>query len=135
MTSLSTSVPFTSPSGQLHDLVGRDSARAPASHVLDEGLGATVMARGGGPGLNTSDAIGTLEAWREPPGAQRVVGPDVRTQGLLAERGQHGNDVPALPPIDQKVPVRGEHLTVIGELGHANETGVRDAHRLVGVLA
>src|SRR5688500_14127441 len=44
-TLLSTSVAPTSPSRQFHDLVGREAARAPAAHELEEGTAAMRPAR------------------------------------------------------------------------------------------
>src|SRR5262245_32105734 len=48
MTSLSTSVPLTSASGELHDLVGGDPPCPAAAHVVHEGPAAVVAPRIGG---------------------------------------------------------------------------------------
>ena len=56
----------------------------------------------------------------------------VRALGLARHDG--GNRLTTVPPINAEIGVSGEKDRIIRRLGHANETGVRKAHRDVRVF-
>src|SRR5687767_15250372 len=53
----------------------------------------------------------------------------------LPERREERNHLPSLPAIHAKVLIGREYLAAVCQFGHANETGIRQRDRLVGVLA
>jgi hypothetical protein len=57
------------------------------------------------------------------------------SKASLAPARQHArNDLPAVPPIDAEICVRSQQHGFVQRLGHADEAGIRETHRHVGIF-
>ena len=53
---------------------------------------------------------------------------------MASARQDAGNDLPAMPPINSKICVRGEQHRIVQCLGHTNKARIREADWHVGIF-